>query len=128
MPLRIWMPSWAAGPLNTAAWPRRILSAVTPGSAAARPGRSERTRRMCFMGFPSKCDRQELRIADEPLDVELAPARARVVFVLRAQPRRALSRRLARAQVRGVAQAERALDEERGGAAKALAEDDEARL
>ena len=32
MPLRIWMPSCAAGPENTAAWPIRILSGVTPGA------------------------------------------------------------------------------------------------
>src|SRR5579862_1483450 len=35
MPLRIWMPSWAAGPVSATDCPIRILSAVTPFSAAA---------------------------------------------------------------------------------------------
>src|SRR5688572_11788788 len=134
MPFRIWMPSCAAGPLNTAAWPSLILSAVTPvcasttnGLQASVPAAVMRKIRLMLLS-PSNRYRQKLFVAHERAHVELAPAAAVLVLVLGAQPRRALARRLARAQLGGIAQAERAIHQQRGCAAEALAEEHEARL
>src|SRR5918999_4551978 len=131
MPFRIWMPSCAAGPLNTAAWPSLILSAVTPVSAFANTGAQAiaMLRRMRLIVIsPSNCYRQKLFVAHQRADIELAPAPAVLVFVFGAQPRRALAARLARAQLGGIAQPERAVHEQRRRAAEALAEEHQARL
>src|SRR6185295_8580064 len=100
MPLRIWMPSCAAGPLNTAACPSTILSPVTP-CASVRPGRSAAAAvtikvLVIELSSSSAADRQEIRIPYQLGHVELLPHPARLVFVFRAQPCRRRLRRLAR--------------------------------
>src|SRR5882672_2000601 len=128
MPLRIWMPSCAAGPLKTAAWPTRMLLAVTPVCApasGASPSARVKVNRVRVIGSspPSVSDHQEALVAHQRRDVELLPCRARLVDVLRPQPRRRAGRgllALARLHLGRVAQAERAADEQRGRHAEAV--------
>src|SRR5687767_6427039 len=130
MPLRIWMPSCAAGPLNTAAWPRTMRSRVTPFSASAKRGnKAAAVARMSAVRiFTSVSNAKKFGMAYQLRYIQLLPLAAGIVVVFRAQPPLAARRRLARAQLRGIAQPERAIDEQRRGAAKALAEDYKARL
>src|SRR5258708_25792604 len=118
MPLRIWMPSCAAGPLNTAACPSRTLSPVTP-CARESPGKSAAAATtiqvlICLSSSPSAADRQEIRVPHALSHVELLPRPARFVLVFGAQPCRRRLCRLARLPRRRVAPAERAGDQQRG--------------
>jgi hypothetical protein len=80
------------------------------------------------MVVPLVADGKKCGIAHQRADIELAPASADIVLVLGTQPGGGSSDRLARAQLRRVAQPEGAVDEQRSSAAEALAEKHEARL
>src|SRR5262245_13663960 len=115
MPLRIWMPSCAAGPLNTAACPSTILSLLTP-CAAAIAGTSASVAikvLVMFLSSSSVADHQKTLVPRELGHVELLPHLARFVFVFGALPRRRRLRRLARLPRFRIAQAERGVDEQR---------------
>src|SRR5262245_7768866 len=131
MPLRIWMPSCAAGPLNTAACPSRILSFVTPcadasigtKSAGSSAAAAVTISFLVMVILLLACDRQEIRVPHELGHVELLPRLACLVLVLGALPCGGRRRRLSRLPGLGVAQAERAVDQQRR--ADAIARRDE---
>src|SRR4051812_19236521 len=143
MPLRICRPSCAAGPENTAAWPSRILSLVTPTSAAAPSWgstiASPVSRRRAsfavmnllpFLSSRTYC--KKILMLHELREVELLPAPPVLVRMFGLQPRLGARRRSAggrrRLELRRVAQAERAVDEQRAAHAEALADQQQARL
>src|SRR5688572_23304843 len=123
MPLRIWMPSCAAGPLNTAAWPSRILSGVTPCENAGCETSAATISKSFFISDPYS---EKVRVLGELREVELAPHPALGVDVLRPNPGRQLG--LLALELRRVAQAERPIDEQRGAEPEALAEEQQPRL
>src|ERR1041384_3661446 len=120
MPLRIWMPSCAAGPLNTAACPSRILSLLTPCASApfvASAGRSAAAAitKVLVMVIPLLAsNRQKVHVSHELGHVELLPNLARFVLVFGALPCGGRLCRLTRLPGLRIAQAERAVDQQRG--------------
>src|SRR5688572_22951054 len=113
MPLRIWMPSCAAGPEKTAAWPSRTRSFVTPCASAAWDSAAAKTNaRFLIMLVSSDAHREELGVLHQLRQVQLLPLPAVPVGVLRAGP----GARLARGglQLRRIAQPERAVHQQRG--------------
>src|SRR3970040_2044403 len=112
MPLRIWMPSWAAGPENTAACPRTTLSPVTPlcahagGATAITHPKSQPRTVLCLMPSSVNCvfscaDGEKLGVLRQKLQVELAPPPALNVVVLGLDPGCARRRVRARLQLLG---------------------------
>src|SRR5262245_57868222 len=99
MPLRIWMPSCEAGPVNTAAWPSSSLSANTPGCCCADAGataaaaavaparaRAATTSFLCMGSSSSGTHCQKIRVSHELRHVELFPGPAVRILELPAQP------------------------------------------
>src|SRR4051812_3826185 len=132
MPLRIWVPSWAAGPVKTAACPSRILSAVTPGCCCAAAGSTmsaPNAKTIFFMGYPSSShtDRQKIRMPHQLRHVKLLPRLSLCVVELAALPSRRLAARGARRQLVGITQPERAIDEQRRRRTEAFPEQQESR-
>src|SRR5688572_22304449 len=127
MPLRIWMPSCAAGPEKTAAWPSRMRSWVTPCAAAAAGSAAARIRmRFFFMVLLLDGHREEIGVLCQLRQVELLPLPAVGIGVLRARPGRRIA--LDGLQLPGVAQPEGAVYEQRGTQPEALAYEQQARL
>ena len=123
MPLRIWMPSCAAGPLNTAAWPSTILFGVTPDPRRAASDGNRASARTTSTGKQRLVHSAHLqeRCVLARVPRRRAPSSA-------GRPRRsywARSQRWARlaaadVNCSGIAQAERAFDQQRRAAAEAL--------
>src|SRR4026209_1624589 len=102
MPFLIWTPSCAAGPLNTAACPRMILSDVTPCANAACENSAAPMISSFFMLDPHS---KKVRVLHPLHHVEFLPHPALGIGVLRARPRRQPA--LAPLELRRIAQAER---------------------
>src|SRR5689334_13293832 len=126
------MPSCAAGPVSATDWPSRMLFGVTPCCAAA--GRATKAATammvlivMCVSSF-SSAHGKEFRVPDQLRHIQFLPALALLVLEFTALPRRRLARGGKRLQLLGIAQAERAVDQQAGRGTKALAEQQQARM
>src|SRR5215471_11921341 len=125
------MPSCAAGPVSATDWPSTILSLVTPTSAAIAPDAASAAKLamvvLTFMAISSLRDCQELLLLNELRDIQLLPALPVLVFVLGLDPNRGATLG-AHFELRGVAQPERAVDQQRRAHAEALADQQQARM
>src|SRR5207302_7002959 len=128
------MPSCAAGPVSATDWPSTTLSLVTPFSATAHCGsstaRAIRIGRTQFLSMRALSDShvEEFRLLDQAWQVPLLPRPAFRIGIFGPDP--GCPRRVARArlQLRGVAQPERAVHQERAADAEALADEQQAGL